>query len=272
MRLLVMNPNTTAAMTATIRATAESVASPGTQILATEPTWGPESIEGHFEGYLSAAAVLDRLCTLEADLRPFDALVMAGFGEPGREGAQELLDVPVLDITECAAQMALFLGHSYGVVTTLDRAVPQIEDRLLTAGLAQRCAAVVGTGLGVLELEEDPERTVEVIIERARETLRAGAEVVCLGCGGMAGLQERVSAALGVPVVDGVAAAVKFAEAVVGLGLTTSTARSFAPPRPKRIGGWPLGVHLAQAGAAAHRQSAGGVARNHELSVETSDV
>ncbi|MFI8993616.1 aspartate/glutamate racemase family protein [Streptomyces sp. NPDC053542] len=237
MRILVMNPNTTASMTASIRATATAVAAPGTEILATEPLWGPESIEGHFEGYLSAAAVLDRLTTIDT---PFDALVMAGFGEPGREGAQELLDVPVLDITESAAQMAMMLGHSYGVVTTLDRAVPQISDRLLTAGLLQRCAGIRGTGLGVLELEEDAHRTERIIVETARELVREGAEVICLGCGGMAGLQEKVAAELGVPVVDGVAAAVKFAEAVVGLGLTTSTVRSFAAPRPKRIGGWPI--------------------------------
>ncbi|OPF78552.1 Asp/Glu/hydantoin racemase [Streptomyces antioxidans] len=239
MRILVLNPNTTASMTASIRAIAEASASPGTEIVATEPLWGPESIEGHFEGYLSAAAVLDRLATYD---EPFDALVMAGFGEPGREGAQELLDVPVLDIAESAAQMAMMLGHSYGVVTTLDRAVPQIRDRLLTAGLLGRCAAVRGTGLGVLELEADPERTVGAVVRIASEAVeRDGAEVICLGCGGMAGLRDRVSAALGgVPVVDGVAAAVRFAESVVGLGLSTSKVRSFAPPRPKAIGGWPV--------------------------------
>ncbi|MEU2366734.1 aspartate/glutamate racemase family protein [Streptomyces noursei] len=268
MRILVMNPNTTASMTASIRATATAVAAPGTEILATEPLWGPESIEGHFEGYLSAAAVLDRLATLDT---PFDALVMAGFGEPGREGAQELLDVPVLDITECAAQMALMLGHSYGIVTTLDRAVPQIRDRLLTAGLLQRCAGVRGTGLGVLELEEDPERTVEVILQTARAVVRDGAEVICLGCGGMAGLQERVAAELGVPVVDGVAAAVKFAEAVVGLGLTTSAQRSFAPPCPKAIGSWPLSRHLART-AAGERYRMHDSARHTDFSSETSGI
>ncbi|MGI5471570.1 aspartate/glutamate racemase family protein [Streptomyces sp. CA-132043] len=270
MRILVMNPNTTASMTASIRATATAVASPDTEIIATEPLWGPESIEGHFEGYLSAAAVLDRLTTLDF---PFDALVMAGFGEPGREGAQELLDVPVLDITESAAQMAMMLGHSYGVVTTLDRAVPQIRDRLLTAGLLQRCAGVRGTGLGVLELEETAtsaaagagDRTpFEVIVETAREVVRDGAEVICLGCGGMAGLQERVSAELGVPVVDGVAAAVKFAEAVAGLGLATSAVRSFAAPRPKRIGSWPLSTHLSLSAASSPR--------NAEFSSQTSGI
>ena len=242
MRILVLNPNTTASMTASIRALAEESARTGTEILATEPLWGPESIEGHFEGALSAVAVLDRLATLE---EPYDALVMAGFGEPGREAAQELLDVPVFDIAESAAQMAMMLGHSYAVVTTLDRAVPQIRDRLLTAGLLQRCASVRGTGLGVLELEEDADRTVEAILTQARAAVDEDrAEVVCLGCGGMAGLRERVQAELGVPVVDGVAAAVAFAEAVVGLGLTTGKGRSFAPPRPKTVTAWPLSRHL----------------------------
>ncbi len=129
-------------------------------IVATEPLWGPESIEGHFEGYLSAAAVLDRLTTFD---EPFDALVMAGSASRDGRGRRSCSNVPVLDIAESAAQMAMMLGHSYGVVTTLDRAVPQIRDRLLTAGLLGRCAGVRGTGLGVLELEADRERTVELL-------------------------------------------------------------------------------------------------------------
>ncbi len=79
-----------------------------------------------------------------------------------------------------------------------------------------------------------------IVAEAERAVARDGAEVICLGCGGMAGLDEAVAAATGVPVVDGVTAAVKLAEALVGLGLTTSKIRSFAPPRRKRIEGWPL--------------------------------
>jgi allantoin racemase len=107
MRILIVNPNTTVSMTDAIRQSAERYASPGTEIFATQATLGPESIEGYFEGYLSAVGVFDCLQKVDFD---FDALVMAGFGEPGREGAQELLDVPVFDITECAAHVACLLG------------------------------------------------------------------------------------------------------------------------------------------------------------------
>ena len=66
------------------------------------------------------------------------------------------------------------------------------------------------------------------------------AEVICLGCGGMAELEEKVRDRTGVPVVDGVTAAVTIAESLVRLGLSTSKVRTYARPRAKRVIGWPL--------------------------------
>ena len=143
-RILVVNVNTTAAMTEAIAASAKSVAGPETEILPLTPDIGADSVEGNFESYLAAVAVMDAV-TRYPD--PFDAVVQAGFGEHGREGLQELLDVPVVDITEAAAHVACLLGHKYSVVTTLDRAVPLIEDRLKLAGLDARCASVRSSGL-----------------------------------------------------------------------------------------------------------------------------
>jgi allantoin racemase len=172
---------------------------------------------------------------------PFDAVIQAGYGEHGREGLQELLDVPVVDITEAAASTAMFLGHKYSVVTTLDRAVPLIEDRLKLAGLDARCASVRASGMAVLELEEEPERAVEAIISQALLAVREDkAEVIVLGCGGMAGLDEQIRQRAGVPVVDGVAAAVTIAESLVRMQLSTSKVRTYATPRPKTVIGWPL--------------------------------
>lgn len=238
MRILIINVNTTESMTASIAAEGARAAAPGTEIIALTPTFGAESVEGNFESYLAAVAVMDRVTAYEG---PFDAVIQAGYGEHGREGLQELLEVPVVDITEAAATTAMFLGRSYSVVTTLDRAVPMITNRLLLAGLDRRCASVRSSGLGVLELEADPERAVAAIVEQAESAVRSDrAEVICLGCAGMAGLSTRVRDTTGVPVVDGVAAAVAVAEGLVRLGLRTSKVRTYAPPRPKRLTGWPL--------------------------------
>ncbi|MFI9778133.1 aspartate/glutamate racemase family protein [Streptomyces sp. NPDC051956] len=237
MRILVVNVNTTASMTESIGAQAADVASPGTEIVPLTPPFGAESVEGNYESYLAAVAVMEAVRSYP---HPFDAVIQAGYGEHGREGLQELLDVPVVDITEAAASTAQFLGHRYSVVTTLDRTVPLIEDRLKLAGLADRCASVRASGMAVLDLESDAEAAVEAIVEQAAQAVeRDKAEVICLGCGGMAGLTERVVERTGVPVVDGVAAAVTIAESLVRLGLSTSKVRTYAAPRTKAIKNWP---------------------------------
>ncbi|BAH50540.1 aspartate/glutamate racemase family protein [Rhodococcus opacus] len=238
MRILVVNVNTTTSITDAIAKQAEAAAAPGTEIVGLTPEIGAESVEGNFESYLAAIAVMDRV---RSYTEPYDAVIQAGYGEHGREGLQELLDVPVVDITEASASIAMMLGHKYSVVTTLDRTVPLIEDRLRLAGLDAKCASVRASGLPVLALETDPEATIEAIVDEAEAAVREDkAEVICLGCGGMAGLDDRIRERTGVPVVDGVSAAVKLAESLVGLGLSTSKVRTYAPPRPKRITGWPL--------------------------------
>ncbi|MEW1717969.1 aspartate/glutamate racemase family protein [Streptomyces sp. NPDC093109] len=230
MRILVTNCNTTRSMTEEIVRGAEAAAAPGTAITGLTPGWGPESAEGWLDSYLSAAAVLD---TLRGYDGPYDAVVMAGFGEHGREGARELLDTPVVDITEAAAHLACLLGRRYGVITTLDRTRDQIEDSLRTAGVDRNCAAVVSAGLGVLDLR-DERRTTEAFLTAAARARDAGAEVLVLGCAGMTGLQRTVGERLGMPVVDGVGAAVKLAESLITLGLTTSRTGGYARPLPKR--------------------------------------
>ena len=238
MRILVANVNTTVSMTEAIASSARSVASPGTEIVGITPRFGADSCEGNFESYLAAIAVMDAVLAYP---EPYDAVIQAGYGEHGREGLQELLEVPVVDITEAAASTAMYLGHRFSVVTTLDRTVPLIEDRLKLAGLDQRCASVRASGLGVLELESDPQRAVEAIVEQSTRAVSDDhAEVICLGCGGMAELEEQVRAATGVPIVDGVRAAVTIAEGLVRMGLSTSKVRTYAPPREKRITGWPF--------------------------------
>ena len=179
-------------MTDAIVASARSVASPGTEIVGLTPSFGADSCEGNFDSYLAAVGVMDAVVRFQGS---YDAVVQAGFGEHGREGLQELLDVPVIDITEAAGHLACLLGHRYSVVTTLDRTVPLIEDRLRLAGLDSRCASVRSSGLSVLELEEDPEAAVKAITAQAQQAVNEDrAEVIVLGCGGMAGLDEAVAA------------------------------------------------------------------------------
>src|SRR5438874_893484 len=138
MRILVVNVNTSESMTESIAQAARRYASPGTETVALQPFFGAEAVDCNFESYISAVAVMDRVLAYD---QPFDAVVMAGFGEHGRDGLQELIEQPVIEICEASAHMAMMIGRSYSVVTTLQRSVTPIEDRLRLSGLADRCAS-----------------------------------------------------------------------------------------------------------------------------------
>lgn len=239
MKILVVNCNTWVQTSAAIGASACATASEGTDIVVTEPTWGVSSAEGYFESFISAAAVLDVLMERGAEA---DAVIMAGFGEHGREGARQLLDPPVVDITEAAAMSACLIGHRFGVVTTMASTVAGIEDSLLTAGLNTRCVGVRASNIPVLDLHEQAiSATAETLAVESRALIDIGADVIVLGCAGMAGLDTALEEILGVPVVDGIGAAVGLAEMLVRTGKKTSKAGPYSPPDPKKLRpGWPI--------------------------------
>jgi allantoin racemase len=238
MRILVVNCNTSASMTADIVAIAERAASPGTEIVGAEPRWGVSSAEGFYESFISAAAVLDLLATWPD---PFDAVVMAGFGEHGREGARQLLDVPVVDITEAAALLGGLVGYRFGVATTMASAVAPIEESLRSAGMFRRSAGIMAADIRVLDAAVDTDATVDGLAGVGERLIAGGADVILLGCAGFAGLDTLLEERLGVPVIDGTAAAVTLAEALVRLGKHTSKVGPFASPSAmKARPGWPI--------------------------------
>ncbi|HEV7852436.1 MAG TPA: aspartate/glutamate racemase family protein, partial [Mycobacterium sp.] len=166
---------------------------------------------------------------------------LAGFGEHGKDALQEMLTVPVFDIAECAAHVAHLIGRRFSVVTTLSRSIAPIEDRLLLAGLNAHCTSVRACGLGTAEVDADPAGAVAAIVdEAARAVSEDGADVICLGCAGMAGVAEAISRKVGLPAVDGVAAAIALAQAVVGLALSTSKAGVYAPGPDNPRSHWPI--------------------------------
>ena len=246
MKILILNPNTSESMTAEIATAARAAAAAGTEIVAARPRFGAAAIDSAAESYLSAVGVMDVVATmLVAGDFEFEAVILAGFGEHGKDALQEMLSVPVLDIAECAAHVAHLIGRRFSVITTLARSIPAIQDRLMLAGLTAHCASVRACGLSTAEVDADPAGAVQAIVdEAARAVTEDGADVICLGCAGMAGVTEAISAKLGVPAVDGVAAAVALAQALVGLGLTTSKVGALAegPANPRTH--WPISTAL----------------------------
>lgn len=234
MHILVVNPNTTAAMTGKIAEAARRTARKGTEIIAVNPADGPDSIEGFYDGAFCVPGIL-----AEIGQHPeADAVVIACFDDTGLDAARCATDVPVVGIGEAAFHAASFLANRFSVVTTLGRSVPVIENNLVKYGLAARCARVRATDIPVLDLEHDgPEARARIAETIERSIAEDGAEAIVLGCAGMTDLAETLAARAGLPVLDGVACAVAFAESLAALGLKTSKRGGYAAPRAKTYAG-----------------------------------
>jgi allantoin racemase len=238
MRLLLVNPNTTASMTAKVAAAARAVARPGTSILACNPPDGPASIEGWYDEAFSVPGLLVEIRKAEASPEPPDAVIVACFDDTGLEAARTVATGPVLGIGEAAFHAASFVAHRFSVVTTLARSVAAIEMNLLKYGLDRRCTRVRACEVPVLALESPgSDARARISAEIGRALAEDGAEAIVLGCAGMADLAKDLGAEHDIPVIDGVAAAVAFCEGLVALGLRTSRRGSYAPPIPKAWSG-----------------------------------
>jgi allantoin racemase len=236
MKILVVNPNTTLSMTEKIGEAARSVAAAGTEITAVSPDKGPVSIEGHYDEAFCVPGVVERVVQGEAE--GYDGFVLACFDDPGLFSCRTAVAPPVVGICEAAMLSASMIAGGFSVVSTLSRSIPVIEDLALRYGMDRRLKRVRAADIPVLALEEPGGAAAEKV--RA-EVLRAvdedRAEAVILGCAGMADLTAWLTRETGVPVIDGVAAAVKMVEGLVGLGLTTSKVGGYAWPRAKTYTG-----------------------------------
>lgn len=236
MRIKVINPNSTAAMTAVIAAAARAAASPGTEIVAATSPSGPASIEGHYDEAVSVIGLLEEIRAGERE--GCDGYVVACFGDPGLLAAREAARGPVLGIAEAAMHAASFLSTGFSVVTTLGRTRIIAEHLLRNYGMEHHCRRVRATELAVLELDDPASDARARILDACRRALdEDGSGAIVLGCAGMADLAADLQRELGVPVIDGVGIAVRFVEALCGLGLSTSKRGDLAAPIPKPYAG-----------------------------------
>lgn len=234
MRLLVINPNTTESMTRKIGEAARAVAASGTAVDVVNPETGPPSIEGFFDGAFAVPGVIDEM----RKAGQVDATIIACFDDTGLDAARSFSDAPVIGIGEAAFHVASLVAGRFSVVTTLSRSVPVVEHNLESYGLARRCARVRASDVAVLDLEIPGSPARDRISEEIDRAIREDmAEAIVLGCAGMADLAATLSEKHGLPVIDGVVAAVKMAEGLAALDLKTSKLGGYARPRRKTFSG-----------------------------------
>lgn len=227
-RITVINPNTSDALTATITSAAAAAAWPGVEVAGVRPAVGVTSVESHAEESIAAVGVLGLVRKHLADT---DAFVIACFGDTGVTAAREVATCPVVGMTEAGLLTACLLAHRFAIITLPARTIAHSDRVVRALGLEHRCM-VAAVDVPVSDLELDTTHLLPAFIEAARSAMAEDrAEAVVLGCAGLADLVAPLTAELGVPVIDGVAAAVNIAAGLVAMGLNTSRANTFAPVR-----------------------------------------
>lgn len=232
MHIRLINPNSTASMTNQAMESALMVKHTQTLITATNPLETPASIEGSTDEAMAIPGMLAEI--MKGEAQGVDAYVIACFDDPGLHAAREVAKGPVIGICQAAVQVAMTISRRFSVITTLPRSVAIIEELVSNYGAERYCRKVRAIDLPVLALEEDQSQAEYLLIaEIERAKAEDVAEAIVLGCAGMSSLCERLKEATGLPVIDGVTAAVKMAEALVGAGYATSKVNSYNYPLPK---------------------------------------
>ena len=235
MKLHIINPNTSRRMTEMIRSSAEQAAAFGTEIVREGLRRGPEYADCAYDGVIVSHELVQMV---QADMRMaagYDAYVVASFADPALDALRELTDKPVVGIAESALHFASFLGYKFAVINTLPRLERTFEDEVRRAGASDRLAVVKLPPYRVSSFLESTEDAKAMLVKTAREAIEQdGAEVIILAGGMLAGYAGFLSAAIGAPVLDGVKCAVKMAEALAALGLTTSKIKTYAWPDAKK--------------------------------------
>ena len=234
-QLLVVNPNTTASMTETIAAAARQAAGHATEIRAVTSTMGPVSIEGFYDEAFAVPGLLAQIAAGEkAGAR---AAIIACFDDTGLDAARAMASIPVLGICESALSLAAMVAKRFTIVTTMERSRVPIEELVDRYGMARK-AHVRAANISVLSLEDPNSGARDKLrSEISRAIAEDNAEAIVLGCAGMADLARTLQTEFGMPVIDGVGAAVKQAEALVALGLSTSKRGAYAAPVAKPYSG-----------------------------------
>lgn len=238
-QITVINPNTSDALTAQITNAAQEAAAAGVKVVGVHPGRGVPSVESHAEEAWAALGVVEQVQQHDA---MSDAFVVACFGDTGVEAAREIATGPVVGMTEAALCTAALVASRFTVVTMPPRTRAHSDRVVRSLGLGHRCT-VRAVEVSVAELEGGSTHLQDAFVTEARAAMAIDdAEALVLGCAGLADLVTPLRAALGIPVVEGVAAAVGLATSLLAQGLRTSRASTYAPvpDLPQVADAWPV--------------------------------
>jgi len=222
MKIFIINPNSDLEMTDSIRNAAETFAGGDFEIECSAAPGAPKFIET-YEDAVKAAPGMIRL--MRDNESTSDAFIVACHCDPNLDILKEIARKPVVGIGEASIKIASMLGHKFSIVSSMLHSVPNKEALVRKYYLNEQLASIRAPegDTGALSPEE------KYLLAAQKAVNEDLAEVIVLGCAGMAGLDKRLQEILGVPVLDGVICALIIAAGLVKYGVSTSKIRRYKP-------------------------------------------
>lgn len=231
MKLLLLNPNTSAEVTRLMMDVGQRAASPGTELVPCTASRGVPYIATRTEAQIGGAIALEMLAERHHEV---DAAIIAAFGDPGLFAARETFDIPVVGMAEAAMLTACMAGRRFAIITFAQALGPWYEECVRAHGLWERCAGIRMLDTPFQAISEVGTEKEDVLVALAQRTVAENdADVLIFAGAPLSGLAERVADRISVPVIDQVVAAVKQAEALLALRLRKATAGTFRRPAAK---------------------------------------
>jgi Asp/Glu/hydantoin racemase len=231
MRILFINPNVTEAITEIMAEEARRSAAPATTIVPATVRFGTQYVANRIEAAIAGHAVLD---TIAEQGEGCDAVVIAAFGDPGLYAAREMIDIPVVGVSEAAFLTAYTLGRSYSMVCLTERLRRWYVECAEEHGLDGRMASARALDVTIPDIATARETFKQHLVDLALRVVNEdNAEVVIMAGGPAAGVAREIQDLIPVPTIDGVSCAVRLAEMLVGLNARPPRRGSFARPPHK---------------------------------------
>jgi allantoin racemase len=228
-RILVVNPNTNPKNTKVIADAIAPFTPLGVEVETVSPDKGPVGLESYYHNYIASVNVHKRI--VEAEKEGYDGVVIACYGDPGIEGAKELVDIPVVGITEASYALARILATKFLVVVSAETAVPRQIRYIKSLGLPDYQYAVRPIGLTVLGVMSDRMSAKDMIAKNCEIALKeTGSEIIVMGCSGFSGLRAELEKQLNVPIIDPVVAGVQVCATLINMGLSQSKVSTYKTP------------------------------------------
>jgi allantoin racemase len=230
-KILLLNPNTTAEVTGLLYTAGHRAASPGTELVAMTARRGVPYIATRAEAQIGGAIALEMLAEAGAG---FDAAIIAAFGDPGLFGARELFSYPVVGLSEAAMLTACMAGRKFSIVTFSRVLAPWYQECVAMHGLEARCAGIRALDESFQSISDVQSEKEDALVRLANLAIEEdGADAVILSGAPLSGLADKVKDRIPVPVIDPIAAAVRQAETLAVLKVRKAVAGTFRRPGPK---------------------------------------